>query len=135
MSYQGYFTWSFFISLCSNILQIATNFFYFRLKMFALDNLIPHVCVIFHFFNDYKTFIWHIRTFNRLYSYFHDLHHYIYTYIVMWWSNEKEKIPHCQNDSKLNIKIVEKGKIDTPSTNIYDRSLTWLGTCDWMNIW
>ena len=29
---------------------------------------------------------------------------------------------------KSNIKIVEKGKIDTPNTHIHDRSLPWLGT-------
>jgi hypothetical protein len=29
---------------------------------------------------------------------------------------------------KSNIKIVGKGKIDTPNTQIYDHSLSWLGT-------
>ena len=29
---------------------------------------------------------------------------------------------------KSNIKIVERGKIDTPNTQIHDRSLSWLGT-------
>ena len=29
---------------------------------------------------------------------------------------------------KSNIKIVERGKIDTPTTHIYDRSRSWLGT-------
>jgi len=28
---------------------------------------------------------------------------------------------------KLNIKIVGRGKIDTPSTQIHDRSLFWFG--------
>ena len=38
----------------------------------------------------------------------------------------KNKIPHCLNNSK--IKIVERGKIDTPNTHIHDRSLSWFGT-------
>jgi len=29
---------------------------------------------------------------------------------------------------KSNIKIIERGKIDTPNTKIHDRSLSWLGT-------
>jgi hypothetical protein len=29
---------------------------------------------------------------------------------------------------KLNIKIIEKGKIDTTNTQIYDHPPTWLGT-------
>jgi hypothetical protein len=29
---------------------------------------------------------------------------------------------------KSNIKIVERGKIDTPNTQIHDCSLSWLGT-------
>ena len=29
--------------------------------------------------------------------------------------------------SKSNIKIVERGKIDIPNTQIHDRSLPWLG--------
>jgi len=30
---------------------------------------------------------------------------------------------------KSNIKIVERGKIDTPNTQIHDHSHSWLGTC------
>jgi hypothetical protein len=30
--------------------------------------------------------------------------------------------------AKSNIKIVERGKIDTPNTQIHDTSLSWLGT-------
>ena len=33
-----------------------------------------------------------------------------------------------ENIPKSNIKIVGKGKIDTPNTQIYDHSLSWLGT-------
>ena len=29
---------------------------------------------------------------------------------------------------KGNIKIVERGKIDTPDTHLHDRILSWLGT-------
>ena len=29
---------------------------------------------------------------------------------------------------KSNIKILERGKIDTPNTQIQDRSLSWFGT-------
>ena len=36
------------------------------------------------------------------------------------------KIPHYQKYSKL--KIVERGKIDTPSTRIHDHALSWLRT-------
>jgi hypothetical protein len=38
-------------------------------------------------------------------------------------------IPHCHNSSKIESKIVEKGKIDTSSAQICDdRSLSWHGT-------
>jgi len=37
---------------------------------------------------------------------------------------EKQKVQHRQNSSKSNIKIVERGKIDTPNTRIHDRSLS-----------
>jgi hypothetical protein len=33
-----------------------------------------------------------------------------------------------QFQPKSNIKIVERGKIDTPNSQIHDRSLSWLGT-------
>ena len=38
-------------------------------------------------------------------------------------------IPHCLSEPfpKSNIKIVEIGKIDTPSTQIHGRSLSLLG--------
>jgi hypothetical protein len=35
----------------------------------------------------------------------------------------KTKIPHCPNISKSNGKIVEKGKMDSLSTQIHDRWL------------
>ena len=40
---------------------------------------------------------------------------------------------------KSNIKIVERGKIDTPNAYIHDRSLFWLGTgtsirSDWVKL-
>ena len=31
--------------------------------------------------------------------------------------------------SKSNSKIIERGKIDIPNTQIHDRSLSWHGTC------
>ena len=36
--------------------------------------------------------------------------------------NEKQKIPHCRTMPKSNIKIVERGKIDTTNTQIHDSS-------------
>jgi hypothetical protein len=39
---------------------------------------------------------------------------------------KNKKIPQCRNNSK--IKIVERGKIDTSSTQIHDRSFLWYGT-------
>ena len=39
----------------------------------------------------------------------------------------KSKIPHLAI-RKSNMKIVERGKIDTPNTKIYGRSLSWLCT-------
>jgi len=43
--------------------------------------------------------------------------------------NEKQKQYHTVGTvPKSNIKIVERGKTDTPNTNIYDRSLSLLGT-------
>jgi hypothetical protein len=45
----------------------------------------------------------------------------------MEW-NENNKIPHRDNSSKIQSKIVEKNqtKIDTPSTHTYDHSLFYL---------
>ena len=38
---------------------------------------------------------------------------------------EYKKMSHCcRNNSKSNMKIVERGKIDTPNTQIDDRSLS-----------
>ena len=35
--------------------------------------------------------------------------------------NEKNKIPHCRNSSKLlSKKYINRGKIDTPNTEIHD---------------
>ena len=34
----------------------------------------------------------------------------------------------CRTIVKSNRKIVERGKIDTPSSQIHDRSLSWFGT-------
>jgi len=39
----------------------------------------------------------------------------LYEVVGITEMKEKEKIPHCRNNSKINIKIVERGKIDTPS--------------------
>jgi hypothetical protein len=39
---------------------------------------------------------------------------------------KNKKMPHCRNSSK--IKIVERGNIDTPNTQIHDLSLLWYGT-------
>jgi hypothetical protein len=41
---------------------------------------------------------------------------------------ESKKIPQCRNISKSKRKIVERVKIVTPSTQIHDRSIFWLGT-------
>ena len=42
----------------------------------------------------------------------------------------KTKIYHAGGTAaKSNIKIEEWGKIDTPITQIHDRSLYWLGLC------
>jgi hypothetical protein len=55
----------------------------------------------------------------------------VFVYIVR--INEKQKIPQCWNNSKLKYKKVEIGKIDTPSTQIQDLSLSWLGTATSIN--
>ena len=40
-----------------------------------------------------------------------------------------KKMPHCcRNNSKSNMKIIERGKIDTPNTQIQYHSFSWLGT-------
>ena len=36
---------------------------------------------------------------------------------------------------KSNRKMVERGKIDTPNTQIYDRSISWHGTCTLIKKW
>ena len=43
------------------------------------------------------------------------------------WSYDKHKIPHCRNSSKIQAKNVERGAIRSPSTQIHDRPLSWLG--------
>jgi hypothetical protein len=45
--------------------------------------------------------------------------------------NEQQKIPHHTHGTRQNFnwKILERGKIDTHSTHIHDRSPAWLGTC------
>jgi len=40
----------------------------------------------------------------------------------------KQKIIYVGTIPKSNIKITERGKINTPSTQIYDPSISWLGT-------
>jgi len=42
----------------------------------------------------------------------------------------KIQIPHYRTVTVpiSNRKIVDRGKIDTPNTQIHDRSLSWLGT-------
>jgi hypothetical protein len=41
----------------------------------------------------------------------------------------KYKAKQYKNYSKKsNIKIVKSGKVDTPSVQMHDRSLSWLGT-------
>jgi hypothetical protein len=44
------------------------------------------------------------------------------------WKTKQNKTPHCPNNSKSNIKIVERGKSDTTNTQIRDRSISWFGT-------
>jgi len=39
---------------------------------------------------------------------------------------KNKQIPHCRNSS--NIKIVGRGKIDTPNTQMHDPSHSWFGT-------
>jgi len=40
----------------------------------------------------------------------------------------KKKYHNVGTFPKLNIAIVERGKIDTPNPQIHDHSLSWLGT-------
>jgi hypothetical protein len=39
---------------------------------------------------------------------------------------KNEKIPHCRNNSKINTKVVERGKIDTSNIQIQRQILYWL---------
>jgi len=39
-----------------------------------------------------------------------------------------KKIAYCQNNSKINMKIIERGKIDALNTQIHHHSLSSLGT-------
>ena len=41
---------------------------------------------------------------------------------------KKEKYHTVGTIPNLNIKIAERGNIDTPNTQIHDRPLSWLGT-------
>jgi hypothetical protein len=41
---------------------------------------------------------------------------------------KKKRDPTVSTVLKFNRKIIEKGKIDTPTTYLHDQSLSWLGT-------
>jgi len=41
---------------------------------------------------------------------------------------ESKKIQHLRNSSKINRKIVEKVRIDTPTTQIHGHSCSWIDT-------
>jgi hypothetical protein len=49
-------------------------------------------------------------------------------YKILMTKMKNKKYHTVETIPKLNIKIVERGKIDTPSTQIHDPSLSWLGT-------
>jgi hypothetical protein len=51
----------------------------------------------------------------------------LYEVVGITEMKEKEKIPHCRNNFKINIKIVERGKIDTPSKQDPHRPISVLG--------
>jgi hypothetical protein len=40
----------------------------------------------------------------------------------------KKNISHCRSSSRIQSKIVERGKFDNPSIHVHDRSLSWLST-------
>jgi hypothetical protein len=42
-------------------------------------------------------------------------------------NNNKKKYQTVETIPKSSIKIVERGKIDTPNTQLHDCSLSWLG--------
>ena len=42
---------------------------------------------------------------------------------------KRENTTLSEQFQKSNVKIVERGKVDTPNTQIHDRSLSCLGTC------
>ena len=44
------------------------------------------------------------------------------------WNTMKKKTQKYHAVPNINIKIVERDKIDTPNTQIHDHSLSWLGT-------
>ena len=50
---------------------------------------------------------------------------YLYLHSII---KRKQKIPHSRNSSKIQLKIIGRGNIDTPNTQIHDRSLSCLGT-------
>ena len=55
----------------------------------------------------------------------------IITLIVPVYSEKKRKKKKHHTDGtipKSNIKMVERGTIDTPNTQIHDHFLSWLGT-------
>ena len=62
------------------------------------------------------------------------LYNIIYTkeslinYKILMNKMKNKKYHTVETIPKLNIKIVERGKIDTPNTQIHDPSLSWLGT-------
>jgi hypothetical protein len=58
----------------------------------------------------------------------------IYLYVWRTVPSEKsnnmksKKISHCRNNSKIKYQNRRIGKIDIPSTQLHDRSLSWLAT-------
>ena len=45
------------------------------------------------------------------------------------WNMSTKSSTTLSEQSQNPLKIIESGKIDTPSTQIYDRTLPWHGTC------
>ena len=47
----------------------------------------------------------------------------------MYNEQTENKMKYKNNNPTSNIKIVKRGKVGTPNTQIHDRSLSWLGIC------
>jgi hypothetical protein len=69
-----------------------------------------------------------------LFSKFHGKDTIIIIIKLVWIKMKRKQYHTGECISRSNIKIVERGKIDTTNTQLLDNGLFWLATCTSLNI-